>query len=65
ILFFFNAQHDCHGSKCRAVSGLEHVVQERNITSRTQTAIQHANTQVYFINMHALHNAQCQYIELV
>ncbi|KAJ6605732.1 hypothetical protein B0H10DRAFT_2195453 [Mycena sp. CBHHK59/15] len=57
ILFFFNAQHDCHGSKCRAVSGLEHVVQERNITSRTQTAIQHANTQVYFINMHALHNA--------
>ncbi|KAJ6617785.1 hypothetical protein B0H10DRAFT_2189857 [Mycena sp. CBHHK59/15] len=46
ILFFFNAQHDCHGSKCRAVSGLEHVVQERNITSRTQTAIQHANTQI-------------------
>ncbi|KAJ6626090.1 hypothetical protein B0H10DRAFT_2174002 [Mycena sp. CBHHK59/15] len=57
ILFFFNAQHDCYGSKCRAISGLEHVIQERNLTSRTQTAVQHENTQVYFINMHALHNA--------
>ncbi|KAJ6553634.1 hypothetical protein B0H10DRAFT_1685851, partial [Mycena sp. CBHHK59/15] len=57
ILFFFNAQHDCHGSKCWAISGLDHVIQERNLTSHTQMAIQHENTQVYFINMHTLHNA--------
>ncbi|KAJ6602335.1 hypothetical protein B0H10DRAFT_2167291 [Mycena sp. CBHHK59/15] len=54
ILFFFNAQHDCYGLKCPAVTGTENVVQERNLTGRTQTAI---NTDIYIVNMHALHNA--------
>ncbi|KAJ7719037.1 hypothetical protein B0H16DRAFT_1739633 [Mycena metata] len=56
ILFVFNAQHDCHGCKCVAVSGLENVIQERHVTQRTQTAIRHADTEIHFINMHSLHN---------
>ncbi|KAJ7362677.1 hypothetical protein DFH08DRAFT_910804 [Mycena albidolilacea] len=57
ILFIFNAQHDCNGSKCRSVAGGENIIQERHITDRTQTVIQHAETDSYFINLHALHNA--------
>jgi hypothetical protein len=57
ILFFFNAQHDCCGSKCRAVVDFESVVQERHTTGRKQTGIKHSDTDIYFINMHALHNA--------
>ncbi|KAJ6602592.1 hypothetical protein DFH09DRAFT_1068977 [Mycena vulgaris] len=57
ILFFFNAQHDCYGLKCQAVTGAENIIQERNITGRTQTAVQHKPTEIYHINMHTLHNA--------
>ncbi|KAJ7772761.1 hypothetical protein B0H14DRAFT_3589979 [Mycena olivaceomarginata] len=57
ILFFFNAQHDCYGCKCRAVVDFESVVQERHATSRKQTGIKHSDTDIYFVNMHALHNA--------
>ncbi|KAJ7840157.1 hypothetical protein B0H14DRAFT_2360807, partial [Mycena olivaceomarginata] len=57
ILFFFNAQHDCYGSKCRAAVDFESVVQERHATGRKQTGIKHSDTDIYFINMHALHNA--------
>ncbi|KAJ7890222.1 hypothetical protein B0H13DRAFT_1542778, partial [Mycena leptocephala] len=56
-LFSFNAQHDCYGLKCPAVSGAETIVQERHETRRTQTALQHVDTDTYIINMHALHNA--------
>ncbi|KAJ7675041.1 hypothetical protein B0H17DRAFT_1161670 [Mycena rosella] len=57
ILFHFNAQHDCKNLKCRAVDGAENIVQERGPTGRTQAAVQHVDTNIYFINMHALHNA--------
>jgi hypothetical protein len=33
------------------------VIQERGVTTRKQTAVQHTNSDIYFINMHALHNA--------
>ncbi|KAJ7677316.1 hypothetical protein B0H17DRAFT_1139678 [Mycena rosella] len=57
ILFHFNAQHDCKNLKCRAVDGAENIVQERGPTGCTQAAVQHVDTNIYFINMHALHNA--------
>ncbi|KAF8143985.1 hypothetical protein K438DRAFT_1910992 [Mycena galopus ATCC 62051] len=57
ILFIFNAQHNCYGSKCRSVAGGENIIQEQHVTDHTQTIIQHAETDTYFINLHALHNA--------
>ncbi|KAJ6566807.1 hypothetical protein B0H19DRAFT_940681 [Mycena capillaripes] len=58
ILFFVNAQHDCHGLKCRTVNNAEHVTQERSLTGRTQAAVKHVETEIYFLNMHGLHNAE-------
>ncbi|KAJ7933546.1 hypothetical protein B0H13DRAFT_1856050 [Mycena leptocephala] len=56
ILFLYNAQHDCYGSKCLSVAGAEKIVQERHITNQAQTAIRHVDTDIYFINLHGLHN---------
>ncbi|KAJ6536221.1 hypothetical protein B0H19DRAFT_1213746 [Mycena capillaripes] len=58
ILFFVNAQHDCRGLKCRTVNNAEHVTQERSLTGRTQAAVKHVETEIYFLNMHGLHNAE-------
>ncbi|KAJ7842495.1 hypothetical protein B0H13DRAFT_1648786, partial [Mycena leptocephala] len=57
VLFFFNGQHDCKGLKCPAVAGAETVIQERAITGLKQTAVKHVDTEIYFLNMVALHNA--------
>ncbi|KAJ6632090.1 hypothetical protein B0H10DRAFT_2159562 [Mycena sp. CBHHK59/15] len=57
ILFIFNVQHDCYGSKCPAVEDTESVIQERSATRKRQKVILHRDTNIYFINMHALHNA--------
>ncbi|KAJ7483970.1 hypothetical protein B0H11DRAFT_2416152, partial [Mycena galericulata] len=57
ILFIFNAQHDCFGSRCQAIAHGETIIQERRATGLTQTAIHHMDTEIFFINMHALHNA--------
>ncbi|KAJ7502025.1 hypothetical protein B0H11DRAFT_1622565, partial [Mycena galericulata] len=57
ILFIFNAQHDCFGSRCQAIARGETMMQERRATGLTQTAIHHKETEIFFINMHALHNA--------
>ncbi|KAJ7239093.1 hypothetical protein C8J57DRAFT_1086586, partial [Mycena rebaudengoi] len=56
ILFLYNAQHDCYGSKCLSVAGAENTVQEHHITNQTQTAIRHVDTDIYFIDLHGLHN---------
>lgn len=57
VLFFFNGQHDCKGLKCPAVDGAETVIQECAITGLKQTAGKHVDTEIYFLNMVALHNA--------
>ncbi|KAJ7933121.1 hypothetical protein B0H13DRAFT_1530177, partial [Mycena leptocephala] len=56
ILFLCNAQHDCYGSKCLSIAGAETVVQECHVTDRTQITIRHVDTDIYFINLHGLHN---------
>ncbi|KAJ6609282.1 hypothetical protein B0H10DRAFT_1954712 [Mycena sp. CBHHK59/15] len=57
ILFIFNVQHDCYGSKCPAVEDAESVIQEQSAMRKRQKVILHRDTNIYFINMHALHNA--------
>ncbi|KAJ7704692.1 hypothetical protein B0H14DRAFT_3646238 [Mycena olivaceomarginata] len=57
ILFCFNAQHDCVGSNCQVVTDGERIMQEHQTTGLTQAVIHHKETEIYFINMHALHNA--------
>ncbi|KAI0079426.1 hypothetical protein K474DRAFT_1617769 [Panus rudis PR-1116 ss-1] len=56
ILFVFNAQHDCRTSKCSA-SGKQPIREERHLTERYRNVIEHRELERYFINMHALHNA--------
>ncbi|TFY66993.1 hypothetical protein EVJ58_g1912 [Rhodofomes roseus] len=56
VLFVFNAQHDCDSCSCTA-TGVEPIIQERQTTTRTRTAIKHTDVERYLINMHALHNA--------
>ncbi|KAF8525879.1 hypothetical protein BU17DRAFT_74293 [Hysterangium stoloniferum] len=55
VLFIFNAQHDCDNLKC-SVTDIP-VKQGRDMTSRTHTAVIHANHSWWILNMHALHNA--------
>ncbi|KAJ6608351.1 hypothetical protein B0H10DRAFT_1955505 [Mycena sp. CBHHK59/15] len=57
ILFIFNVQHDCYGSKRPAVEDAESVIQEQSAMRKRQKVILHRDTNIYFINMHALHNA--------
>ncbi|KAG8785697.1 hypothetical protein FRC12_017268 [Ceratobasidium sp. 428] len=56
VLFAFNAQHDCHTLSCTA-SAVETVSQERTNTTIERQSIQHNQTRIYVVNMHALHNA--------
>ncbi|EDR05872.1 uncharacterized protein LACBIDRAFT_329329 [Laccaria bicolor S238N-H82] len=48
-------EHDCQGCGCTAVELL--IRQGRDMTQRTRKTIQHADNARYFINTHALHNA--------
>ncbi|KAH9949935.1 hypothetical protein B0H21DRAFT_803620 [Amylocystis lapponica] len=56
VLFIFNAQHDCRTAGCLPTD-IENVVQERQTTTRTRSAVAHAPAQRFILNMHALHNA--------
>ncbi|KAF7975164.1 hypothetical protein HWV62_10347 [Athelia sp. TMB] len=56
ILFLFNAQHDCAHGKC-GPTGVRNVRQERILTSRQEKYIVHTDDSRFFLNMHALHNA--------
>ncbi|KDR77189.1 hypothetical protein GALMADRAFT_267364 [Galerina marginata CBS 339.88] len=55
VLFIFNAQHDCYGLKCPLVECA--IKQGRDMTTRTQLSVSHSSDTRYFLNMHALHNA--------
>ncbi|KAF8508435.1 hypothetical protein BU17DRAFT_56753 [Hysterangium stoloniferum] len=55
VLFIFNAQHNCDNLKC-SVADIP-VKQGRDMTSRTHTAVIHADHSWWILNMHALHNA--------
>ncbi|KAF9468999.1 hypothetical protein BDZ94DRAFT_1357550 [Collybia nuda] len=57
ILFIFNSQHDCRGAGCKVVEEAQPVMQGRNVTKLKQAAVIHAEDTRYFLNMHALHNA--------
>jgi hypothetical protein len=56
LLFEFNAQHDCYHGKC-AATGQRSVMQERVRSGKTEKYIEHAATDRWIINTHALHNA--------
>lgn len=55
ILFIFNVQHDCRSANCTMAD--HYMMQERQLTSRTQSVITHGPLRRFFLNMHALHNA--------
>ncbi|KAG8726373.1 hypothetical protein FRC12_023457 [Ceratobasidium sp. 428] len=56
ILFLLNVQHDCRTLSC-AEGAVEFIRQEKNNTTIRRQAIEHNNTRIYVVNMHALHNA--------
>ncbi|KZP22027.1 hypothetical protein FIBSPDRAFT_691258, partial [Athelia psychrophila] len=56
ILFLFDAQHDCAEGKC-GPTGVRNIRQERILTSRQEKYIAHTDGSRFFLNMHALHNA--------
>ncbi|EIW74160.1 hypothetical protein CONPUDRAFT_18304, partial [Coniophora puteana RWD-64-598 SS2] len=55
ILSSVNIQHDCHAVGCQA-SGVQHIAQERELTMRTRSVIQHADDINFVINVYSLHN---------
>ncbi|KAJ7849685.1 hypothetical protein B0H14DRAFT_3085998 [Mycena olivaceomarginata] len=55
--YLVKPKRDCFGNKFQVVSDAEIIMQERRATGLTQAAICHKETETYFINMHALHNA--------
>ncbi|KAH7322029.1 hypothetical protein B0J17DRAFT_621410 [Rhizoctonia solani] len=57
IEFSLNVQHDCITLSCPN-SGVENVRQERLNTNIQRQTIEHRESAVFVINMHALHNAQ-------
>ncbi|KAG1801434.1 uncharacterized protein HD556DRAFT_1205427, partial [Suillus plorans] len=58
ILCVVNVQHDCASSGANC--GIRNVQerQERIVTTRLRQLIDHAPTNAYFLNTHALHNYQ-------
>ena len=52
----FNAQHDCLTAECEITDG--DVYQERQLTRLTRKSVRHGPAKRYFINMHAIHNAE-------
>ncbi|RDX41700.1 hypothetical protein OH76DRAFT_1489271 [Lentinus brumalis] len=55
ILCAVNVQHDCFHAKCTA-TGTRGLTQEREITSRTRTIVQHKDESHYILNTLGLHN---------
>ena len=51
-----NVQHDCWGSSCPS-TGTRIQIQERENTSRTIKIVEHADSEHFVVNMHAIHNA--------
>ncbi|KAJ3792295.1 hypothetical protein GGU11DRAFT_693704, partial [Lentinula aff. detonsa] len=56
VQFRFSAQHDCRLGKCQPTRQVRQI-QERQVTNRTQTLIEHADDRNFVINMYGLHNA--------
>ncbi|KAH7316379.1 hypothetical protein B0J17DRAFT_634134 [Rhizoctonia solani] len=57
VEFSLNVQHDCITLSCPN-SGVENIRQERLNTTIERQNVEHRETAVFVINMHALHNAQ-------
>ncbi|KAF9065870.1 hypothetical protein BDP27DRAFT_1384442 [Rhodocollybia butyracea] len=56
VLFRFSAQHDCRLANCQPTRQVQKV-QERQVTSKVQSLIEHADDNNFIINMFALHNS--------
>lgn len=50
-----NLQHDCHLGKCEA-SGIQHLQQEREVTSRSRAVIRHSDSTHFIVNTQSFHN---------
>ena len=57
ISFIFNAQHDCEGGKCGYAIDDTSTLNSQAKTKVKRTML-HSNHDIFFINLHALHNAQ-------
>lgn len=55
MLCNINVQHDCATASCTQ-SQTKYERQERQETNKTKTIIEHAPTNIFILNMHALHN---------
>lgn len=50
-----NLQHDCQLGKCEPV-GIQHLQQERELTSRSRAIIKHSDSSHFVVNIQSLHN---------
>ncbi|KIO06283.1 hypothetical protein M404DRAFT_55005, partial [Pisolithus tinctorius Marx 270] len=55
VLCIINIQHDCASSRCTGVQVVGER-QENNETTRMKMIINHAPTNAFLLNTHALHN---------
>ncbi|KAJ7059342.1 hypothetical protein C8F01DRAFT_947188, partial [Mycena amicta] len=56
VLFDFNVQHDCHGTKCEANS-TRTIIQERAASRKIEAIMVHKLLDRYILNLCSFHNA--------
>ncbi|KAK1220277.1 hypothetical protein PQX77_016964 [Marasmius sp. AFHP31] len=55
VLCALNVQHDCDLGECTTYTEVP-IHQERSVTSRTRSVLDHSDTALYILNTHSLHN---------